>query len=170
MLPQNTNTTQCIYRVAGIAVHDNHILLKQVDSGAWFLPGSQVQPTEPARQVLRRTIAEALGAEIKVEQLLWVFERIFDWHGESVYEMTFCLKMSFPPALLYFPRDRPITWSEQGTPVTFQWIPLEKLAQKRIIPPCLRQKLPKLAHDKHRIVYSAEQASVLTTEPLLYAE
>jgi ADP-ribose pyrophosphatase YjhB (NUDIX family) len=169
MLPQNPSTTQCLYRVAGIAVHDDHILLEKGDIGTWSPPGSPVQSTESARQVLKRTIHEALGDEIHVGQLLWVFERIFDWSGEPMYEMTFCLKMSFPPALLYFPRDMPITWIEQGTPVTFQWVPIEKLSQKRVTPPCLRHKLPELAHNERSIVYSTEQAPAQTV-PNMFME
>jgi hypothetical protein len=164
MLSFDVKSGQCFYRVAGVAVHDNHVLLQRDLDGVWFAPGKNVAPQESARNALKQAISATLGAEVHIGRLLWVHERIIDGIGEPSYEMTFYFEMSFPKALLCFPRNTPITWIDKGSTMTFQWIPLQKLDAQSIHPACFQQQLHEFAEEIRAISHDTSGFSTLLYE------
>jgi ADP-ribose pyrophosphatase YjhB (NUDIX family) len=163
MLVIQPESVQCSYRVAGMVLHNGHLLM-QWEKGIWTVPGGRVLPEEPARTALKHIIFASLGIDVEVEQLLWVAEHIFDRSGQPVYDLTFYFQVAFPPALRCFPRNTPITWIDKGAPVTFCWIPLANLDHISSAPPCLRQALATILERRGRIFYYAEDNLLLARE------
>jgi ADP-ribose pyrophosphatase YjhB (NUDIX family) len=128
------------YMVAGIAIHSEHVLLQQ-NGDTWMPPGGYIEAHQPARAALKQIVHDTLGADIYVGQVMWVVERIFDHLDKPAYDFILYFYMSFPSALLCFPRNTPITWHHQGIPVTYQWIPLDKLDDIKIFPTSLRRAI-----------------------------
>jgi ADP-ribose pyrophosphatase YjhB (NUDIX family) len=53
------------YRVVGIAIHENSVLLHQgEDEDFWTLPGGRAEFGEPAEQTLKREMREELDVEV----------------------------------------------------------------------------------------------------------
>jgi ADP-ribose pyrophosphatase YjhB (NUDIX family) len=129
------------YRVAGIALHENHILLKRWGS-TWSLLESLVRPHEDAREVLRRTMSRELGTNVRAGRMLGVLEDTLDAGRSPSRTMTFCYQVTFdPPVLMLYPRGTPIICSVHHENVVFEWTPLARLEQLGLLPPRLLEQL-----------------------------
>ena len=66
------------YRVAGIALNRNQVLIHQLEGkNYWSLPGGRGEILENSIETLKREIREELEAEINVGRLLWIVENFF---------------------------------------------------------------------------------------------
>ncbi|MBU3144507.1 NUDIX hydrolase [Clostridium sp. CF012] len=66
------------YRVAGIIIHDNKLLImKGEHSPYYYIPGGRVAMNELSEYAIIREIKEELNAEVKVNRMLWVNENFF---------------------------------------------------------------------------------------------
>lgn len=129
------------FRVAGVWLHEGHVLLQGDPSGDfWCLPGGRVELMEPAEVALRRELREelALGDETRIGRLLWVMQNFFqtpDW-GDS-HELG--LYFLFTPApgdvarLADKAREHPC--AEPDSPLRFRWFALADLPTRRPILP-----------------------------------
>ena len=67
--------------VGGVVIHENHALLIRRGSpplqGEWSIPGGMLELAETLEQGVIRELAEETGLEVKVLELIEVFERIF---------------------------------------------------------------------------------------------
>ncbi len=78
------------YRVAGLCIHNGHVLLTSADGDEyWILPGGRVELGEDSRTALEREIAEETGDSTRVGDLLWVTENFFDLDGTDYHELAF---------------------------------------------------------------------------------
>lgn len=68
------------YRVAGLLVHNNRILLQRpINDNSFALPGGHVELGETNEETLIREFKEEINANIKVDSLQWVGEIFFPW-------------------------------------------------------------------------------------------
>ena len=66
------------YRVGGVVVHGNQVLLQYTEFDPfWVIPGGRVEIMEPAADAVKREIAEELDVAVAVERLLWTVENFF---------------------------------------------------------------------------------------------
>ena len=85
------------YRVVGVAVHENSVLLHQAEGDDfWTFPGGRAELGEPAQQTLIREMREEIGAEVEVVRLLWFVENLFTYADRHYHEI----------ALYFFHYDR----------------------------------------------------------------
>ena len=72
------------YRVAGIILDNNRVLLEKAEGWAgwegWSLPGGRGELLEPAEETLKREMREELGIEVMIIRLLWVVENFYTGH------------------------------------------------------------------------------------------
>ncbi|GCD09375.1 NUDIX domain-containing protein [Clostridium tagluense] len=63
------------YRVAGIIIHDNKLLIMEDEhSPYYYIPGGQVAMNELSEDAIIKEIREELNAAIKVNRMLWEFQ------------------------------------------------------------------------------------------------
>jgi len=105
----DTGSLRFVYRVAGIAIDNDRVLLLTMEGlDFWFLPGGRVDFLEPAQEALKREIREELDADIQASRLIWVVESFFnlnekDWHEIGLY------------FLVTLPENSPLCKSEEFT-------------------------------------------------------
>ncbi len=76
------------YRVAGILLHDNKILLqKPLTETGYAIPGGHVGFGETNAQTLEREFKEEIGADITVRELKWVAEIFFPWNDKPCHQI-----------------------------------------------------------------------------------
>ena len=78
------------YRVAGILLHDDKILLQKTtnDSDSGFaVPGGHVELGETNAETLTREFKEEIGADVTVGDLKWVAEIFFPWEGITCHQI-----------------------------------------------------------------------------------
>ena len=76
------------YRVAGVILHEQHVLLQGEPQGtSWTLPGGTVELLESSHTALKRELREELGIDIRIERQLWLVEQFFATSGKSNHEL-----------------------------------------------------------------------------------
>src|SRR5579859_2392880 len=86
------------YRVAGVVIHDGHVLLQTIDGfDFWFLPGGRCEANECSSATLAREMREECGEAVTVERLLWVAENFFTLNGRPFHELGFYYLTTLAP-------------------------------------------------------------------------
>ncbi|MBN1671594.1 MAG: NUDIX domain-containing protein [Kiritimatiellae bacterium] len=121
----------------GVCVKRNRLLLCH-SKGArnTFLPGGHVEFREPARECLRREIAEEIGLAARIGRFLGAVEHAFRQKGEPHAEINLLFAMTIAQL---DPRKPPPAMEKK---IEFLWVPLAELAGSRLEPSVLRTVLP----------------------------
>ena len=81
MTPKREYPEQPLVGVGGVVIDDGRALLIRRGSppmeGQWSIPGGMLELGETLTQGVARELAEETGLDVKVAELLEVFERIF---------------------------------------------------------------------------------------------
>jgi ADP-ribose pyrophosphatase YjhB (NUDIX family) len=143
------------YRVVGIALHNNQILLHQgAGENFWTLPGGRVEFGEEATQTLKREMQEELEIQIEVTRLLWVVENFFDYDNKNYHELSFYFLMRLPDTSKYLAQAGPYHCAEAGSDLIFRWFPnrADVLSDLPVYPSFLQTELQQLPESTlHRI-------------------
>jgi 8-oxo-dGTP pyrophosphatase MutT (NUDIX family) len=166
MITFETETIRFTYRVAGIAIHDSHLLLEYSRRhDFWFLPGGRGELLEPSRETILREMYEELGTTVCIERLLWIVENFFIHRGRGGHEIAFYFLITIPPDPSLHNRTGPFTRpNELGDLQTFQWWHLDQLEQITLYPTFLKQHVLRLPHTVEHIIHTdAQSAAALAT-------
>jgi 8-oxo-dGTP pyrophosphatase MutT (NUDIX family) len=142
MISFNLPTARFNYRVAGIAVHEDHVLLQQVDGDSiWFLPGGRCEAMEASAITLVREMQEEAGQSVTVHRLVWVVENFFTLAGTKFHELGLYYLMSFPKGSPFLDVHAAFDCDEPHVRLIFQWFPLTALGGIPLHPSFLRTAL-----------------------------
>jgi len=126
------------YRIAGIARHQDRILLhRSILETYWTLPGGRCEAGENSADALKREMLEELGAHVQVGPLRWVLENFFDYEGRLCHELGFVYDITLPSDFEHL--DNMDTWvkDEDHSGLLFKWWPIDQLAQADLKPSAL---------------------------------
>jgi 8-oxo-dGTP pyrophosphatase MutT (NUDIX family) len=133
------------YRVAGIALHEEYVLLHQADGyDFWFLPGGRVEFGETAAEALTREMHEELDCTVDVDRLIWVMENFFsDSAHQPIHEVGWYFLMN-SPKLVKYPLQEPFRGVGANRKLKFQWHRCDMLEDLPFYPVALRTGLRSL--------------------------
>lgn len=154
MISFNLPTARFNYRVAGIALHDGHVLLQRIESDPiWFLPGGRCEAMEASAITLVREMQEECGQTVTIDRLIWVMENFFTHAGTQFHELGLYYLMSLPVDSPFLDVHTPFYGDEPTVRLIFQWFPLTALDGIPLRPTFLRTALqaipPSLQHIVH---------------------
>lgn len=136
------------YRVAGVAIHEEHVLLHTMDDADyWILPGGRVEFGELSSAALKREMLEELGQVIQVGRLLWIVESFLSEaahqiHGIGLY---YAMQLTSPAT-----SRAPFEVMDGQTRLSFAWQPLAQVGALKVYPPFLQHHLLALPdHPQH---------------------
>jgi 8-oxo-dGTP pyrophosphatase MutT (NUDIX family) len=142
------------YRVAGIALHNDRVLLNRAEEvDWWFIPGGRAEMGETTSETLRREMLEELGADVQVDRLLWVVENFFEFEGVAHHEVGLYFLMRFAPDSPLYEKTEPFAGDEDNARLIFQWHDRSTLAQVALYPEYLRQGLQTLPETTTHVVH-----------------
>jgi ADP-ribose pyrophosphatase YjhB (NUDIX family) len=133
------------YRVAGVCVHEDHVLLhREAKDDFWVMPGGRPHLYESSRDALIREMVEEIATRVEVLRLLWVVENFFEYFGERLHEIAFYYQMSLPEDSPF--RDVGVDFTGQEGDVTllYHWVPIDEIERVRLYPTFLRTALSAL--------------------------
>jgi ADP-ribose pyrophosphatase YjhB (NUDIX family) len=142
------------YRIVGVAVHNDSVLLHRADHEPfWTLPGGRAEHGETAEQTLKREMLEELETEVRVDRLLWVVENFFEYDGLSYHELALYFLIRFPQGSAPLSSDA-FDGAEADMPLRFRWFPVrrETLAALPLFPAFLPRGLTDLPRSPEHIV------------------
>ncbi|HVG18511.1 MAG TPA: NUDIX hydrolase [Blastocatellia bacterium] len=147
------------YRVVGVAVHDNSVLLHRAEGDDfWTFPGGRAEFGEPAAQTLKREMREEIGVEVEVVRLLWFVENFFEYADMRYHEIALYFLMRLPATCKYVVQPGPFLGEEEGTKLTFQWFPQqpEALSGLPLLPSFLQTAIQKLPESVQHVIHFDE--------------
>ena len=141
------------YRVVGVAIHENSVLLHQGEGeDFWTFPGGRAEFGETAEQTLKREMREEIGADVEVIRLLWFVESFYTYADIQTHEIALYFLMRLPPAPEY---KGSFLGEEETMKLTFQWFPLnlEVLSSLPLLPSFLQTALQELPESVQHVVH-----------------
>ena len=149
------------YRVAGILINDNKILLqKPIDDDGYAFPGGHVAFSETNAETLIREFKEEIGMDIIVKKLKWVAEVFFPWNNKPCHQI--CLYY-----LVDFIRKNHIkmegkftgteTMENKNFEIEFHWIPIENIDKIQVYPTNTVELLKNINGDVKHFVYKENE-------------
>ncbi|WP_246880644.1 NUDIX hydrolase [Sporosarcina sp. 6E9] len=140
------------YRVAGIWILDQHVLLhKNVNDEHWALPGGRVKITEESKTGLRREFQEELNLNVKVKRLIWTTENFFNYDGKSFHEIAFYYQVTSNND--YELKSGEFYGTEEDKPLVYKWVPIAKLDEILLQPEFLKNGIKNIPiHPEHIII------------------
>jgi 8-oxo-dGTP pyrophosphatase MutT (NUDIX family) len=144
------------YRVAGIAVHNDQVLLHQADGdNFWVFPGGHAELGESAEQTLKREFMEELNTEVDVIRLLWLVENFFTYSGRSYHELALYFLIQLAKSSPLLRTESPTIGWEGDVKFTFRWFCRDPLvlAQLPLLPSFLQTSLNVLPETPQYLVH-----------------
>ena len=145
------------YRVAGVAIRDDSVLLHQAEGESfWTLPSGRPEFGETAEQTLRREMLEETGIEVEVVRLLWFVENLFDYANKRYHEISGFFLMTLPSQCEYIVEAGPFDGEEPEAQVklTFRWFPRRQdvLVNLPLLPSFLQAAIQALTESVEHVV------------------
>ena len=143
-----------VYRVAGIALRNDQVLLhRMIHDNFWSMPGGRGELLELSPETLRREMREELGMIVDVGRLLWVVENFFVHSGVQYHELGLYYLMSFPPDCPFYHSEGPFLGDEEGTELIFEWHRLDELEETALYPSFLRKAMASIPETIQHIMH-----------------
>lgn len=123
------------FRVAGIAIHNNRVLLHTtLKDDFWTLPGGRVEFNESTDQTIIREMKEELDVEVQARELLFVNEDFFKYDGKQYHELGFYYWITFPEDHEILKIEGEFIGIEDDGGLIFKWFPLDQLGDMVVYP------------------------------------
>jgi len=154
MITLNPPGAHFALRIVAVALHDGHVLLHRSEQDDfWALPGGRCELLETAQDAICREMREEIGAEARVERLLWVLENFFEYNGVACHELGLYFLIDLGPAFAHYAPDETFEGTEESLRLIFRWFPLDVLRTTRLYPTFLRDALQDLPEHVVHVVH-----------------
>jgi len=145
------------YRVAGILLRDNKILLQEpLNDTGFALPGGHVALGEINAQTLEREFKEEIGADIMVGALKWVAEAFFPWGDKPCHQICLYYDIALKDES-QIPLDGVFIGDEfmegQSSKIEFHWMPVDSLSKIEVYPTEIPDLLKRYSEGVQHFVY-----------------
>jgi ADP-ribose pyrophosphatase YjhB (NUDIX family) len=136
------------YRVAGVAIHEEHVLLHTMDdTDYWILLGGRVEFGELSNDALKREMQEELGQVIQVGRLLLIVDSFLLDAGHQIHGigLYYAMQLTTPETI-----RAPFQIMDGPSCLSFAWQPLAQVGTLKVYPPFLQHQLLALPdHPQH---------------------
>jgi ADP-ribose pyrophosphatase YjhB (NUDIX family) len=143
------------FRVAGIVIDNNHVLLHRAAGEAfWTCPGGRAEIGETTSQTVIREIKEELNEDVEVIRLLWVVENFFEYAQRDYHEIAFYFLVQLPERSPYLTKEKSFSSVEENTALEFRWFPIDfnVLTGLPLLPAFLQQSLRNLPNTVEQVI------------------
>ena len=136
-----TNELNFKFRVAGLIIKDNKVLLVKMDkANFWCLPGGYVELGETTIAALKRELKEEIQKDFIIDKYLGVMENFFiNKYDQNIHEISFYYLASCSENISS--NDFQIVENDKGHIVNleFKWQDIEELDNYNIKPEFIKE-------------------------------
>lgn len=142
------------YRVGGILIHNDKILLQRPKNDDYSIIGGHVSRMELTEEALKREFEEELHVKIEVDEMIAVGEIFFPWGNRPCHQISFYYKVhlrdieSIPLDGIFHGYD---DLDNERINLDFCWVPLEELRNGVKVYPL--ELIPYILSDTKEIVH-----------------
>lgn len=141
------------YRVGGVLVRDNKILLQRPKNDDYAIIGGHIAGMETSAETLKREFYEELHAEIEVDNLIAIGEIYFPWgnkpcHQICLYYSVHLISESIPLEGVFRGYDE---LDNERIDLDFCWVSLDELKNGTAVYPM--ELIPHIVEPKNQIVH-----------------
>lgn len=153
------------YRVAGVAVHDNKVLIhRSIIDDFWSLPGGRCEFLEVSKDALIREMKEELGVEIKIIRPLYFVENFFNYEGKDFHEISifYLIELPLDSKLLskddiFYGKESELGFENdklygKELELIFKWVNINDVETLRLYPLFLRRSLKNISQYPEHII------------------
>jgi len=145
------------YRVAGILIRGNKILLQKPTNDTGFaIPGGHVEFGETNAQTLVREFKEEIGADITVGDLKWVAEIFFTWGDKPCHQICLYYEVALQDET-QIPTDGVFIGDERikgrSFNLEYHWIHLDSLDEIEVYPTNIPELMKRYPEGMQHFVY-----------------
>lgn len=155
-----TNDFVFSYRVAGLLIKNNKVLLQRPISDAGYaIPGGHVSFGETNEETLIREFREEIGVDIKVENLKWVGEIFFPWGDKPCHQINLFYKVTLTEdtQILLNGNFCGIEKIENGSfKLEFSWVDLKDILNVELYPTNAKELLLNNSKEIKHFIYREE--------------
>lgn len=155
MLSFRTGVERFNYRVAGIALRNDHVLVcREDDDSHVMLPGGRVEFGEFSREALRREIAEEIRFPADIGAHVFTAENFFARGGEKFHEIGHYFRMELDPTFPFSSDGVCHRTFDEGHDLQFSWVPvsISALAAVNLLPGWLAPRLSNLPESTEHVI------------------
>jgi len=139
-----------LVRACGILIHEDSVLVQEGDDGrggrGYALPGGHLEFEETLAACMSREFYEESGLNVEAEKLVYVHENFYTLKRVATHEIGFYflvdLNSEFPPT------DPQGYIPSREAHIRMRLLPLGTLRSLPLMPPFLRDELPRDAADR----------------------
>lgn len=143
------------HRVAGIAIHEGHVLVCRVDDDPYtLLPGGRIEFGENSRTSLEREIEEELKGPGTVGRLLFTVENFFKRDTREFHEIGVYYQIVPPAHVPFVTGKSALVTEDDGQTHYFDWIKIagDGLERVNLVPEWLPARLAHLPDAPEHLV------------------
>jgi len=153
-----------VYRVAGIAIFDNKLLVhRSINDDFWSLPGGRCEMFEISKNTLIREMKEEIGVDVEVIRPLYFVENFFHFEEKDFHELSIFYLMKFPLSSKLVFETETFKGIEQdltendiydgvGLELIFKWVNINEIDNLRLYPLFLRKSLKNIKSFPEHII------------------
>ena len=138
-------------RAAGMFVHNNKVLVHRDNrKNHCCLPGGRIEIGENSEETVKREIKEELGKDIKIINYIATIENFFEMEGKKYHEFYFLYEVEFLNE-----EDKKIDYAMKNIEgkdyLQYEWIELDRINEKNLLPQCLNNIIKNKKYPVHII-------------------
>lgn len=135
------------YRIGGVLIKDNQILLTKGDEDDYSLPGGHVQIGETSKEAIIREFKEETNLDVEVVDNIATFENFFKMGKTPCHQVCMFYRLKLV-------NDNQEYKPEPDTKDThFVWFPLDQLESIKIYPIGIKEEITKKEVNNHHFIY-----------------
>ena len=143
------------YRVSGIFIRDNKLLVNKYDKDSYCLPGGYVEIGETSEEAMLRELKEELNLNFEIVNFAGITENFFkNLKGQKTHGLDFYYYVKLKDDRDYQLIDYNRIENDKGTIVKhkFSWIDVNKLNDIKLLPLEVREKIKKAELNFHIVI------------------
>lgn len=141
------------FRVSGIVVDDNKILVEEYKNDTYCLPGGYVEFNETTKEAIKREMLEETKLNFEIDRFCGVVENFFtNKKNEKTHEIDFYYYLRC--SNIYANLDTEIVEKGSYSDIHhhFRWLDINKLNDYKLLPEEIKQVIMKSSNNIHLII------------------